>query len=217
MQKPQIIIGNKNYSSWSLRAWLPLAKLEIDFEEVYIPLFSEGYKARILAHSPAGRVPIYIDGDLAIWDTLAIAEYLAEQHPQLWPADVAERAHARAIAAEMHAGFATLRELMPMNCRATGRRVASTDALSDDIARIQQIWEVCRQRHAQAGPWLFGTFTIADALYAPVVSRFHTYGVTCDALGTRYMQTVLGDPAMQKWFAAAREEKEVIEVVEVGL
>ena len=216
MSKPKLIIGNKNYSSWSLRAWLLLAKLGLDFEEERIALFSEGFKERILSYSPAGQVPIYIDGDVVVWDTLAIAEYLAEAYPQLWPRDAAQRAYARSVAAEMHSGFAALRNAMPMNCRATGRQVPLSEPLAADIQRVQSIWTDCRGQHTQGGPWLFGDFTVADAMYAPVVFRFHTYGVNCDAMGSAYIQTVLGDSEVTRWAAAAASEKETIDSVEVG-
>lgn len=206
MQKSHLVIGNKNYSSWSFRAWLMLAKLGIDFEEVFVPLFSDGFKERLYRYSPAGQVPVYLDGELVIWDSLAIAEYLAEHSPQLWPSDMKQRAHARSIAAEMHAGFFALCEAMPMNCRATGRRVQQTDALAADIRRIQALWTECRSRNNEQGPWLFGVFSIADAMYAPVVSRFHTYGVSCDADAAEYMKTVLDDRDVKRWYEAASHE-----------
>ncbi len=216
MQKSRLIIGNKNYSSWSFRAWLILAKLGIDFEEVNVSLFVEGYKKRLLQHSPAAKVPVYVDGELVIWDSLAIAEYLAEQHTELWPKDINQRAQARSIVCEMHSGFFTLREAMPMNCRATGRQVAQTDAVSADIKRIQAIWTDCRSRYAQQGLWLFGTFSIVDAMYAPVVSRFHTYGVPCHSVVAEYMKTVLADVDVKRWYEMAKNETEVIEEEEVG-
>ncbi|MGF1535534.1 MAG: glutathione S-transferase, partial [Elainellaceae cyanobacterium] len=157
----QLVIGNKNYSSWSLRAWLMLAKLEVRFEEIMVPLSVSGSREQLYTYSPSGRVPVLIDGDLAIWDTLAIAEYLAEAHPQLWPQHKAQRARARSIAAEMHSGFMALRQQMPMNCRAEGRQVPMTPALKQDIARVQEIWTNCRQDQSAAdvGPWLFGRFS----------------------------------------------------------
>jgi glutathione S-transferase len=217
MQKPRLIIGNKNYSSWSFRAWLMLAKLGIDFEEVSVALFSDGFKERLLHYSPAGQVPVYLDGELVIWDSLAIAEYLAEHSPQLWPSDIKRRTYARSVVAEMHSGFFALRETMPMNCRATDRRVQQTDALAADIQRIQAMWTECRRRNSEEGPWLFGVFSIADAMYAPVVSRFHTYGVVCDASAAEYMKSVLDDIDVKRWYEAARHEAEVIEHAEVGL
>ncbi|MDJ0746365.1 MAG: glutathione S-transferase [Xenococcaceae cyanobacterium MO_167.B27] len=162
MGKPKLIIGNKNYSSWSLRAWLILSKLGIEFEEVPILLFTEGYKEELLRYSPAGKVPIYIEDELVVWDTLAIAEYLAEKYPKLWSSNVKQRAEARSISAEMHSGFFALRGSMPMNCRAKGREVMLTAELRDDIQRIKDIWTKCRNENAEAGSWLFGSFTIAE-------------------------------------------------------
>ncbi|MBV7332653.1 glutathione S-transferase family protein [Chloroflexi bacterium TSY] len=216
MHIPQLIIGNKNYSSWSLRAWLLLAKLGIDFEEIRIPLSLPNTTERLLAYSPAARVPIYVIGDFAIWDSLAIAEYLAEEHPHLWPNDTKQRALARSIVSEMHSGFVALRTAMPMNCRASKRKIEQTEAVAADIERIQAIWTDCRNRNSQAGPWLFGSFTIPDAVYAPVVSRFYTYGVSCNSVAAAYMKTVLNDPDVRNWFKAAKNEKETIEHEEVG-
>ncbi|MDJ0568416.1 MAG: glutathione S-transferase family protein [Pleurocapsa sp. MO_192.B19] len=217
MGVPKLVIGNKNYSSWSLRAWLILTKLGIEFEEVLVPLFSDGYKEELLRYSPTGKVPAYLEDKLVIWDTLAIAEYLAEQHPVLWPREVEKRAQARSISAEMHSGFFSLREEMPMNCRATARRVHLTEGLTNDIKRIQAIWATCRKDNYQAGSWLFGSFTIADAMFAPVVFRFNTYGVECSSIAAEYMNFVLNDSDVQKWYKAAKHEPEVIETVEVGI
>jgi glutathione S-transferase len=161
-------------------------------------------------------VPVYQEDGLTIWDSLAIAEYLAEQYPPLWPEDKARRAKARSIAAEMHSGFFALREAMPMNCRAQGRKVQQTPALKQDIQRILAIWNECREQNAAHGPWLFGTFSIADAMYAPVVTRFHTYGVETDSVAAAYMQTLLAGAAVKRWYEAARQETEVIESEEVG-
>ncbi len=217
MQQKRLIIGNKNYSSWSFRAWLMLSKLKIAFEEVTIPLRTDRSLDKIRHYSAAGKVPVYLDGGTTIWDSLAIAEYLAEHYPQLWPGDVRRRAHARSISAEMHAGFASLRKAMPMNCRAVGRKVAQTAAVAKDIRRIQAIWGDCRANNTEEGKWLFGSFGIADAMYAPIVSRFHTYNVAADSSTAEYMNTVLEDRLVQRWYAAARHEQEVIEAVEVGL
>ena len=213
---PQLVIGNKNYSSWSLRAWLILAKLKIEFEEVRVLLNTAGYQERLLHYSPAGKVPVYLEDDLVIWDSLAIAEYFAEQYPELLPNDVKQRAKMRSLAAEMHSGFMSLRSRMPMNCRATNRRVELTPELAKDIKRVQTIWTNCRNNHTQAGSWLFGNFTIVDAMYAPVVFRFKTYGVECDPVATEYMNWVLNDPDIKRWYEAAKNETEVIEEEEVG-
>lgn len=216
MAKPVLVIGNKNYSSWSFRPWLVLKQIGIDFEEIRVPLFMPGYKEKILQHSPAGRVPIYKEGNLVVWDSLAICEYLAEKESSLWPASAEARANARAISAEMHSGFSALRNALPMNCRARGRKVQIADAVSQDIRRIQQMWCACRERHGSAGPWLFGSFSVADAMYAPVVSRFLTYGVECDSVCKQYMDSVLSNPHVKQWFADGATETEVIEEEEVG-
>jgi glutathione S-transferase len=158
-----------------------------------------------------------LDGDLAIWDSLAIAEYLAEQFPQAWPRDPAARAFARSISAEMHSGLMGLRSQMPMNCRATGREIVGDEALARDIERIQAIWTECRLRYGESGPWLFGEFTIADAMFAPVAFRFNTYGVDCQGLAAEYMQTVLHDADVQAWLHAAQQEQATIMSYEIGL
>ncbi len=213
----QLIIGKKNYSSWSLRPWLLLRKLSVSFEETQVLLQTEDFKQQVMRFSPVGKVPVLLDGDLAIWDSLAIAEYLAEQFPQAWPRDPAARAFARSISAEMHSGFMSLRSQMPMNCRATGREVTGNEALAQDIERIQAIWTECRLRYGESGPWLFGEFTIADAMFAPVVFRFNTYGVDCQGFAAEYMQTVLHDADVQAWLHAAQQEQATIMSYEIGL
>ena len=217
MKSPQLIIGNKNYSSWSLRAWLILAKSGIKFEEVRVPLNTEGYQEQLLNYSPSAKVPVYLEDDLVIWDSLAIAEYFAEQYPELLPSDSKQRAKMRSLAAEMHSGFMALRSQMPMNCRATNRQVEITAELDKDIKRVKDIWTTCRHQNAQAGSWLFGDFTIVDAMYAPVVFRFNTYGVECSSVAKEYMNWVLNDPDLQRWYEAAKNEIEVIEEEEVGI
>jgi glutathione S-transferase len=164
----KLIIGNKNYSSWSLRTWFLLSEAGIEFEEYRIPLDQEGSAAEIARFSPSGRVPVLMLGEQPIWDTLAIAEMVAERWPEkeLWPSDSAARMHARCVSAEMHAGFPTLREAMPMNCRAMGRRVSLPDALAADIDRVLDIWSDCHRRYQSQGNWLFGRFSVADAMFA---------------------------------------------------
>jgi len=207
-----LTIGNKNYSSWSLRPYLALAATGAPFREEVIPLSRPDSKAAILAVNPAGKVPVLRDGDLVIWDSLAICEYLAEQFPAagLWPADAAERARARAISAEMHSGFAALRENMPMDIRARKPGRGHTPAALADAARVLAIWRECRAR-AQGGPFLFGRFSIADAMYAPVTTRLVTYGVELDEVGRAYVDAVAALPAMQAWVAAAAQEPWTIE------
>ncbi|MEM9689209.1 MAG: glutathione S-transferase family protein [Pseudomonadota bacterium] len=214
--KPKLVIGNKKYSSWSLRAWLLMSEAGINFEEHRIPLDTPGTKSAIAEFSDAGLVPILAIGDERIWDTLAIAETLNERYPdnQLWPSDASARAHARSVAAEMHSGFPTLRHDMPMNCRAMGRRVHLPDALTRDIDRVFAIWSDCQRRYD--GPWLFGEFSIADAMYAPVVLRFRTYGINIPDAAGYYPQRLLQSEAMQAWLLDAESETEVIEAEEVG-
>jgi glutathione S-transferase len=216
--KPRLIIGNKNYSSWSLRAWFLLREADIDFDEHRIPLDTDDTARQIAEFSPAGRVPVLLLDDVAVWDTLAIAETAAERWPakKLWPEDATARAHARSVSAEMHAGFAELRTGMPMNCRAMGRRVALHDALTDDIDRVFDIWSDCSRRYGDSGPWLFGEFSIADAMYAPVVLRFRTYGINLPESARRFADRVLQSEAMQTWLLACETETEVIEHEEVG-
>ena len=216
MSKALLVIGNKNYSSWSLRAWLMLKHVGVDFDEMRISLFVAGYKEKLLTYSPAGKVPVYRDGDLLVWDTLAIGEYLYETHPSLWPAQREARARARSISAEMHSGFVPLRKAMPMNIRAQGRKVASSAELEADIARIKTIWRELRKQYAAAGPWLFGQYSIADAMFAPVVFRFLTYGVSEQGAVDDYLLTVSHDPLMQPWLDASALEQEVIATSEVG-
>jgi glutathione S-transferase len=203
-----LVIGNKNYSSWSLRPWFLLSALDIPFKELMVPLYQDDSRARLLAVSPSGKVPALRDGELTVWDSLAICEYVAEQYAdrRVWPRDAAARARARSIAAEMHSGFLALRTTMPMNCRARGRRVALTDEVAQDIARVQSIWRDCRERFGGSGAWLFGDFSAADAMFAPVVFRFATYGVACDDTVQAYADTVSAHPAIQRWAADAAAE-----------
>ena len=217
MSKPLLIIGNKNYSSWSLRAWLMLKHAGVDFDEVRIPLFVAGYKEKLYSYSPAGKVPVYREGDLLVWDTLAIGEYLYETHSSLWPAQREARARARSVSAEMHSGFVPLRKAMPMNIRARGRKVAMSAELEADIARIKNVWRELRTQHAAAGPWLFGPYTIADAMFAPVAFRFLTYGVSEPGVVDEYIQTVTRDPLVQAWVRDSASEQEVVAASEVGI
>jgi glutathione S-transferase len=213
-----LVIANKAYSSWSLRPWIALKTIGVPFEEILIPLDEPDTKRRILQHSPAGKVPILIDGEVRIWESLAILEYLAEQFPaaQLWPVDRAARAHARAVASEMHAGFAPLRQHYPMNVRKRIGNRPPTAEVQANIERIQSMWRECRERHSRLGPFLFGRFTAADAMYAPVVSRFETYAVPVDPTVRAYMDAVLGLPAFRDWIDAAAREPWVIAADEVG-
>jgi len=214
----KLVIGNKNYSSWSLRSWLLLTEAGIEFEEQRIALDTDTSAAELSAISPACRVPVLLLDDLVIWDTLAIAETIAERWPEknLWPADDAARAHARSICAEMHAGFPALREAMPMNCRAMGRKVPLPDELTTDIDRIFDIWTDCHHRYLDQGRWLFGHFSIADAMFAPVVLRFRTYGINLPESASAYPARLLESAAMQDWLAESESETEVIKGDETG-
>jgi glutathione S-transferase len=201
-----LVIGHKNYSSWSLRPWILLKHLDEPFTEVVLPLYRDEFRTEIAKYSPAGRVPVLIDRDLHIWDSLAIVEHLAEKTGRGWPKDRAARAWARSVSAEMHSGFLALRSQCPMNIRATGRRVEQTPDLLRDIARIDEIWCDSRRRFGRAGPWLLGDYSIADAMFAPVVTRFNTYGMDLSPEARDYMQVTLADPALREWSRAAAAE-----------
>jgi glutathione S-transferase len=203
-----LVFGNKNYSSWSFRPWIALRVTGIPFEEVVIPLYEPGSKEQILKYSPAGKVPVLIDGDIRVWESLAILDYLAERFPQarLWPADAAARAQARAIAAEMHAGFVPLRRHCPMNMWRPVRTRELPPEVVADVRRIDAIFTECRERFGQGGAFLFGGFGAADAMYAPVVSRLHTYGIAVGAVAQAYMQAMMALPAWVEWRAAALRE-----------
>lgn len=204
-----LVIGNKNYSSWSLRAWLLLRVLDVDFEERKLKLSTDEFYREILPISPAGRVPVLLDGDFAVWDTLAIAEYVAERFPDrgVWPSDARDRARARSVCAEMHAGFGALRDAMPMNIEAHLPGCGDPPAVRTDIARITGIWEELRGHHAASGPFLFGPFGASDAFYAPVAMRFATYAVDVSEVCAGYMEAIHSLPAMAEWIAAALTEK----------
>ena len=219
MSRYTLVIGNKNYSSWSLRAWLLMKHAGMPFDEIRIPLYVAGSKDSLRKYAPSGKVPVLLDGSLAVWDSLAIAEYLAERHPdrRLWPQDSAVRAVARSISAEMHSGFSALRSNMSMNCRGSFPGVGRTVEVAADVERIQRMWTDCRERFGAAGPFLFGEFTIADAMYAPVVLRFKTYAVQLAPVARQYADTVLGLPALQDWVEAAKAETEVIPAFEPAI
>jgi glutathione S-transferase len=215
----KLVIGNKNYSSWSMRPWLALRANNIAFEEIFIPLYTGAAdKQRILDVTRSGKVPALVDGDITVWDSLSIIEYLAERFPQarLWPEERAARAHARSISAEMHSGFMALRNECPMNLHRPIKPVALSDDARGNIARIQQIWSECRQRHGKSGPFLFGSFGGADAMFAPVVYRFHTYAIEVTPDVADYMKTMLAQPAVAEWTRAGLAETLVIERAETA-
>jgi glutathione S-transferase len=213
MAKLKLVIGNKNYSSWSMRPWLALRANDIPFDEIFIPLYTDNPadKERILSFSRAGKVPTLIDGDVTIWDSLAIIEYLAEKFPdrKLWPDDPASRAHARSVSAEMHSGFVALRNECGMNLHRKVEAVALSDDARANIARIQQIWGECHARYG--GPFLFGAFGAADAMYAPVVHRFRTYAIDVESSARHYLEAMMALPAFQQWTAEGLAETIVIE------
>lgn len=207
-----LVIGNKTYSSWSLRAWLALRQTGAPFQEIRLALDTPEFARDIGRWSPSRRVPALQDDDVLVWESLAIGEYLAERFPaaQLWPADPSTRAYGRAISHEMHAGFPNLRNCLPFNARRQYRGFTVPTQAQADIARIGAIWREARQRYGAAGSWLLGGFSLADAMYAPVALRFHTYGVAVGAVEQAYIDTVLAHPPIQEWLAASRAETEVL-------
>ncbi|WP_426415088.1 glutathione S-transferase family protein [Aestuariirhabdus sp. LZHN29] len=212
-----LVIGNKNYSSWSLRPWLLLRQYGIPFNEVRIPLFTSEFSAEIRQWSAAGKVPVLAIGELRIWDSLAICEYINEHYlaGAGWPQDSAVRALARSVSAEMHSGFMSLRNAVPMNCRRQVKGFVVEPSVQQDIDRITEIWNQCRERFADGGPWLFGEFSIADAMFAPVAVRCEGYGITLTEAAQTYQQQLYSHPGLQDWVAAAKQENEVIDEEEV--
>ena len=210
-QRLTLVIGNKNYSSWSLRPWLAMKQTGIPLVEQRIALYQPDSRRRVLEHSPSGKVPVLKDGATTVWDSLAILEYLAEVFPDrgLWPQNAAARAGARSMSAEMHSGFTALRARMPMNLRNSYPGRGLTPEVEADIARIVRLWTECRA--TASGPFLFGHFCIADAMFAPVATRFVTYGVKLPPACQRYVETLIALPALQLWYADARAEREALE------
>lgn len=213
MAKATIYLGNKNYSSWSLRGWLMLSMSGLDFDEVVIPLDQPDTAETIGKYSPSGRVPALTHGDVRVWDSLAIGEYLAEICPKarLWPKARPARAHARSVSAEMHAGFSGLRAALPMNVRRSFPGHEYSRDVQAEINRITAIWRDCHKQYGADGPFLFGEAGIADAMFAPVVSRFRTYAVDLDDSSGAYLKAIHGLPAMKRWTKAAKNEPMVNE------
>jgi glutathione S-transferase len=212
----KLLIGNKNYSSWSLRPWLLLSHLEIPFEEEKLSFNDPEFKLRVGRYSPVGKVPVLIDGEIVVWDSLAIVEYLADKFPEsgVWPGDRAARARARSVCAEMHAGFGALRNALPMNCELKVDWVPRDLRVQHDIARIIESWSDCRTRFGAGGPFLFGAFSAADAFYAPVVRRFLAFDVELPEVAAKYVATMDALQAMRAWATAALAEHDFVEMDE---
>ena len=208
----KLVIGNKNYSSWSMRPWMALKLAGIPFEEQVISLDDPQFKSELAKLTPAGKVPVLIDKDRHIWESLAIIEYVAEKFPEakVWPIDAAARAHARVLSAEMHAGFAPLRRHCAMNMVRRPKKRELPPEVQRDVARIEQMWSDCRARFGKSGAYLFGAACAADAMYAPVVSRFHTYQIDVGEDARGYMKAVMALPAWLEWERAARQETWVL-------
>ena len=209
MTLPTLVIGDKNLSSWSLRPWLALRVFGIDFEELRLPLDTPEFRARIGEFSPTGKVPALLHDGVAVWESLAILEYINETFlgGRGWPHERAPRAHARAIAAEMHAGFAALRRELPLNLQRRGAPATPGPEAARDIARVQQLWREARARFGTDGPFLFGGFGLADAMYAPVALRFVAYGIALTAEAQAYVEAITALPAVIEWRAAAEAER----------
>ncbi len=212
MERLVLVIGNRNYSSWSMRPWVLMRELGIAFDEVMLRFHSPEWDAQIARWSPSRRVPVLWRGEQAVWDSLAISEALHEWYADrgVWPRDAVARAFARSAAAEMHSGFSALRTAMPMNIRASHPGKGANDAVRVDIARIESLWSEARRRFGAEGPFLFGRFSAADAMFAPVVMRFATYAPQLAPESARYCETVRAAPSVRAWVAGALEEKEVV-------
>ncbi|MDH3692804.1 MAG: glutathione S-transferase family protein [Gammaproteobacteria bacterium] len=213
-----LVIGNRNYSSWSLRAWLYLRLSEISFDEIRIPLFTGSWQEEIARYSPAGRVPVLLDEDLAVWDSLAIVEYIRERHTDAisWPLAPAARAHAWSIVAEMHSGFMALRDELPQNIRAQNLREWPdlSEVCRSEIQRINEIWGTCRRKYRSAGPWLFGSLSIADIMFAPVALRFATYSIPLPGSAGDYVRSIQDLDLIKEWSALSEAELESLEFID---
>ncbi len=215
----RLVIGNKNWSSWSLRPWLAMRRMGLEFEEIDVRLRQQTTKSEILKYSPSGMVPLLIDGDFAVWDSLAILEYLADAHPEkgLWPSGRKARALARCAAAEMHSGFMPLRRNCSMEILATNPLEPVPEDVEGDVRRIVALWRDCRAQHGKEGPFLFGAFTAADAMYAPVAARFRTYLPDLSKFGddgaaAAYVATIFAMPEMAEWTEGARAQVAGVQV-----
>lgn len=212
-----LVVGTRNYSSWSLRPWMLLRHLGLEFTVRQIHFDTPEFESELPKLSPTRRVPVLIHGELRLWESLAICEYVSElAGGRGWPADPARRAIARSVAAEMHSGFSALRSSCPMNARATGRRVPMTAPLERDLKRLDAIWSGFRRDNGDLGPFLFGDFSAADAMFAPVALRVRSYGLPLSELAHRYLDTMLTDPHLCDWVEESRRETVVIPYEEVG-
>ena len=218
-----LVIGNRNYSSWSLRAWLFMKQSGLDFDVVRLSMFTDDWAERVAEYSPAGRVPVLVDGPLRVWDSMAIIEHILEtharsSHPSLvgWPEDLEARAQARSVAAEMHSGFLAVRDELPQNIRRRTKLNAAnlSESCQLQIARIFETWATCRQLYADRGPWLFGKLSVPDIVYAPVALRFRTYGIAVPPPADEYLAAVCSLPALEEWCAAALDEPESLPFVD---
>jgi len=212
-----LIIGNKNYSSWSLRPWVFMRYYQIDFDEKKIFLDTETTTQELSQYSSGTKVPILQDRNLEIWDSLAILEYVSEQYCDSsgWPSEPSARAIARSISAEMHSSFANLRSELPMNCRKQFNHVDLSIEAAEEVTRVLEIWRMCREQFADNGQWLFGEYSIADAMFAPIALRFNGYSIPLEGIEKDYVASVLGQPSIVEWIAAAKVEKEMIESEEM--
>ncbi len=217
MSNLTLIIGNKNYSSWSLRPWIFMRHFGIEFQEKRIPLFTESTDRELAPYFSDCKVPVLLDGDYVVWDSLSILEYLSENYldSRGWPADVKACAFARSVSAEMHSSFANLRNELPMNCRKKFSNITLSDNAAREIGRITQIWRRCQTDFGADGEWLFGDFSVADAMYAPIALRFEGYGIPLAEADKSYVQQVLNHPGIVEWIASGKQEKEVIEMYEL--
>lgn len=214
----KLVIANRNYSSWSLRAWLFLTESKVSFEEIRIPMFTDTWPAEIARFSPARRVPVLLDDDITVWDTMAIIEYVRNEHPHTvaWPELARMRAHAQSISAEMHSGFLAIRDELPQNIRARHKLELSqlSDSCRRQIARIDEIWTDCRSRYGDSGAWLFGEFSIADIIFAPVALRFVTYSIPIGDQAREFVEAVQGLNSVQQWIEAAQAESEALSFID---
>lgn len=212
-----LVIGNKNYSSWSLRPWMYMKNAGIVFKEIRVALDTENTSRQLEPYFSGSKVPVLIDGELVIWDSLAIVEYLSDKYTDYngWPDSSAARAIARSVSAEMHSSFFALRNELPMNCRKKFNDFHLSAEVLDDINRIKDIWRYCKNNYGQKGPWLFGDFCIADAMFAPVAIRFTGYGVPLEGVEKDYVQTMINNPFLMEWVESGKKEKEIIEADEV--